>query len=143
MLPGMTRSIGVIVSSFAVALMGLSCATVATASPPTDGAEQPSCVYTLSPAQLVDVSGTTMVTATLTPYPCTGSINPNSMTVCVEPEQNPAAGRCGFSAIPSFAEVFVPYKPGMTYIAKGTGCGSVYTTQGSLCASVGPYRSTL
>lgn len=139
----MTRSIGVIVSSFAVALTGLSGATAATASPPPDGADQPSCVYTLSPAQLVDVSGTTMVMATLTPYPCTGSINPNSLTVCVTPEQNPSAGTCGFSAVPSMAEVFVPYKPGTTYLVKGTGCGSVYTTQGSICSTVGPFTVTL
>jgi hypothetical protein len=139
----MIRCLAVLVSSFAIALAGLGCATGAAAGPPPDGAEQPSCVYTLSPAQLVDVSGTTMVTATLTPYPCTGSINPNSLTVCVTPEQDPSAGNCGFSAVPSMAQVFAPYKPGTTYIIKGTGCGSVYTTQGSICSTLGPYTTTL
>ena len=52
-------------------------------------------------------------------------------------------GKCGFSAVPDYAEVFVPYQPGTTYVSTGTGCGSVYTTQGSLCASVGPKTTTL
>ena len=139
----MIRYRGVVVSSFAISFACLGWATPATASPPSGGAEEPSCVYTLSAPRLVDVSGATMVTATLTPYPCTGSINPNSLTVCVSPEGTPSAGHCGFSAVPSMAEVFVPYKPGTTYIVRGTGCGSVYTTQGSLCSTVGPFTSTL
>ncbi len=132
-----------VVSSFAVALAGLGLATPASASPGSDETAQPSCVYTLSAPQVIQVSGTAMVTATLTPYPCTGSISPNSMTVCLQAEQRPAAGKCGFSAVPDYAEVFVPYEPGMTYVSKGTGCGSVYTTQGTLCASVGPYSTSL
>ncbi|BBX17203.1 hypothetical protein CRI77_10905 [Mycolicibacterium duvalii] len=126
-----------------MSLAGIGWAAAATASPPTEGAEQPSCVYTLSTPRLVDVSGTTMVTATLTPYPCTGSINPNSLTVCITPEGTPTAGTCGFSAVPSRAQVFVAYKPGTSYVVRGTGCGSVYTTQGSLCSTVGPFTTTL
>jgi hypothetical protein len=139
----MIRFLAVVVSSLAMALAGLDCPTNAIASPPSDGAEQPSCVYTLSPPQLVQVSGTTMVTATLTPYPCTGSINPNYLSVCIKPEQNAAAGNCGFSAVPSVAQVYAPYKPGTTYVTTGTGCGSVYTTQGSICSSLGPDSTTL
>jgi len=139
----MIRCLAVVISSFATTLAGLGYATTAAASPPSDGAEQPSCSYTLSPPQLVQVSGTTMVTATLKPYPCTGSINPNYLSVCLKPEQNAAAGNCGFSAVPTVAEVFAPYKPGTTYVTTGTGCGSVYTTQGSICSSLGPYSTTL
>ncbi|HEV7422281.1 MAG TPA: hypothetical protein VGO30_20915 [Mycobacterium sp.] len=139
----MIRCLAVVISSLATTLAGLGYAATATASPPSDGAEQPSCVYTLSQPQLVQVSGATMVTATLTPYPCTGSINPNYLSVCIKPEQNAAAGNCGFSAVPSMAQVFVPYKPGTTYVTTGTGCGSVYTTQGSICSSLGPHSTTL
>jgi hypothetical protein len=139
----MIRFLAVVVSSLAMALTRLGCPTNAIASPPSDGAEQPSCVYTLSKPQLIQVSGTTMVTATLTPYPCTGSINPNYLSVCLKPEQNASAGSCGFSAVPSVAEVFAPYKPGTTYVTTGTGCGSVYTTQGSICSSLGPHSTTL
>lgn len=135
----------VVVSSFAVALAGFGFATPASAEPVSvsDETTEASCVYTLSPASLVQVSGTTMVTATLTPYPCTGSISPNYMSVCVKPGSDASAGRCGFSAVPTYAEVFVPYTPGTTYTVTGTGCGSVYSTQGSLCASEGPVKTTL
>ncbi len=139
----MNRCLGAVVSSFAVAIAGIGHAATATAEPVADAAEEPSCVYTLSQPQVVAVSGVLMVTATLTPYPCTGSINPNSMTVCITPESNPSASKCGFSAVPDYAEVFVPYKPGTAYTTKGTGCGSVYTTQGSICSSLGPQTTTL
>jgi hypothetical protein len=137
----MIRCIAVAVSSLATMLAGLAFATTATAAP--DGGAEPSCVYTLSKPQVVQVSGTPMVTATLKPYPCTGSINPNYLNVCLKPEQDASAGKCGFSSVPSMAEVFVPYKPGTIYVTSGTGCGSVFTTQGSICSSVGPFSTTL
>jgi hypothetical protein len=137
----MIRCLAVVASCF-TALAGLVCAPTAVASP-SGGGGGPSCVYTLSTPALVQVSNTTMVTVTLTPYPCTGSINPNYLNVCLKPAADPSAGKCGFSAVPDHAEVFVPYKPGTTYIASGTGCGSVYTTQGSICETVGPRNTTL
>lgn len=129
--------------SFAIAAAGLSCAAGANAEPESDGPEQPSCNYTLSEPRVVDVSGRPMVMATLKPYPCTGSINPNSLTVCVSAQGDPSAGECGFSAVPDQAEVYAPYKPGTTYVTRGTGCASVYTTQGSICSTVGPVTTTL
>jgi hypothetical protein len=140
--PGMIRSFAVLAASVATVLGGVALATTAAATP-SDGATDPSCVYTLSTPQVVQVSGVPMVTATLKPYPCTGSINPNYLNVCLKAETNAGAGTCGFSAVPSMAEVFLPYKPGTTYVASGTGCGSVYTTQGSLCSSLGPFSTTL
>jgi hypothetical protein len=126
--------------SCAVSLSGLGLVPIATAAPPPD---EPSCVYTLSRPQVVSVSGAAMVTATLKPYPCTGDINPNSLTVCLNPQGSSSPGNCGFSAVPSVAQVFVPYKPGTTYVTTGTGCGSVYTTQGSICSTLGPVTTTL
>lgn len=139
----MIRCLAVVVGCFATVLAGLAATTTAAAAPPPDEQDERSCVYTLSTPQLVQVSGSTMVTATLTPYPCTGSINPNYLSVCLQPEQNASAGSCGFSSIPSYAEVFVPYKPGTTYVATATGCGSVYTEEGSICSTVGPKSTTL
>jgi hypothetical protein len=126
--------------SCAVSLAGLGLVPIATGAPPPD---EPSCVYTLSRPQVVSVSGAAMVTATLKPYPCTGDINPNSLTVCVNPQGSSSPGNCGFSAVPAVAQVFVPYKPGTTYVTTGTGCGSVYTTQGSICSTLGPVTTTL
>ena len=139
----MSRRVAVVVSCLATAVTGLSLATSAAAAPPSDDGSKPSCVYTLSTPQVVSVSGSTLVHATLTPYPCTGSINPNYLNVCLKPETGTSKGSCGFSSTPSFAEVFVPYKPGTTYVATGSGCGSVYTEEGSICASVGPLSTTL
>jgi hypothetical protein len=138
----MIRSFAVLAASFATSVGGVVLATTAAATP-SDGAADPSCVYTLSAPLVVQVSGVPMVTATLKPYPCTGSINPNYLSVCLKAETNAGAGTCGFSAVPSMAEVFLPYKPGTTYVASGTGCGSVYTTQGSICATQDPVSVTL
>jgi hypothetical protein len=139
--PTMNRCLAAVVSSFAIALAGAGHASNAAASPPSDDADSPSCVYTMSAPQVVSVSGVAMVTATLKPFPCTGHISPNSLTICIEPQGS--APQCAFRAVPEKAEAFVPYTPGTTYITSGTGCGSVYTTQGSICASVGPYSTTL
>jgi len=141
--PHMSRCLAVIVSCFATTLAGLSFAVTASANPAGDGGAEPSCSYTLSKPEVVQVSETTMVRATLTPYPCTGAISPNSLTVCLSPQGSSAPPVCGFSAVPSNAQVFAPYKPGTTYTTTGRGCGSVYTTQGSICTTLGPVETTL
>ena len=138
----MIRCLAVVVSCFATTVAGLSLAT-ANAAPPDAAGPKPSCVYTLSTPEVVQVSGSAMVRLTLKPYPCTGSINPNYLSVCLKPESSANNGTCGFSSIPTFAQVYLPYKPGITYVATGTGCGSVYTEEGSICASVGPVKTTL
>lgn len=141
--PDMSRCLAVVVSCSTTALAGFTFAAPASANPPGDDGAEPSCNYTLSTPQVVEVSGTSMVRATLTPYPCTGAINPNSLTVCLSPQGSPSAPTCGFSAVPSNAQVLTPYKPGTTYTTTGTGCGSVYTTQGSICTTLGPVETTL
>jgi hypothetical protein len=139
----MIRCLAVVVSSLTTALAGFGFAATATASPPSDDADSPSCVYTMSTPQVVSVSGVAMVTATLKPFPCTGHINPNSLTICIAVQGSSTAPQCAFRAVPEMAAVFVPYKPGTTYVATGTGCGSVFTAQGAICASVGPKSTTL
>ena len=84
----------------------------------SDSSPELSCVYTLSSPQLVQVSGVTMVTATLAPYPCTGAINPNSMTVCVKAQGDSTNGKCAFEAKPIPAQVYyAPYRPGTIYVS--------------------------
>jgi hypothetical protein len=139
----MIRCLAVVVGSLTTALACIGFAATAAASPPSDGADSPSCVYTMSTPQVVSVSGVAMVTATLKPFPCTGHINPNSLTICIAVQGSSAAPQCAFKAVPEVAEVYVPYKPGTTYVATGTGCGSVFTAQGAICASVGPKSTTL
>jgi hypothetical protein len=132
----------VLVGVMAMALIGFT-STDAYADAPADEAGEPSCTYTLTPPQLVQVSGATMVKATLTPHPCTGSITPNSLTVCVS-AQGVDADQCGFSSEPNGAQVyFTPYRPGTAYYSEGVGCGSVFDPPGSICSTVGPFTATL
>ncbi len=85
-----------------------------------------------------------MVTATLAPFPCTGSINPNSMTVCVSVQGDIVERRVRLEARPIPARVlFAPYRPGTTYESTGRGCGSVFSFEGAICTSVGPKTATL
>lgn len=138
--PAMLRLVAVLASVLTTSTIGM--AYPANADP--GDAPEPSCTYTLSPPSVVQVSGATMVTATLTPFPCTGSINPNSMTVCVSMQGDSSTGQCASEAKPVPAQVyFAPYRPGAVYTSRGTGCGSVYTGTQSVCTTVGPFTATL
>ena len=132
-----------VLSFIVVVVAAVGAAGPAAADPTDEPSPDPSCVYTLSAPELVSMSGVLMVTATLAPFPCTGSINPNSMTVCVSAQGDEAAGACGFEAKPVAARVYFPYRPGTTYVSTGRGCGSVYTDEGSICSEVGPQTATL
>jgi hypothetical protein len=140
----MTRCVTAAASVLSTALLMLGCAGTASADPSSGSSPAPSCVYTLSAPQLVQVSGVTMVSATLAPFPCTGSIQPNSMTVCVKAQGDSTNGKCAFQARPVAAQVYyAPYRPGTTYVSTGTGCGSVFTAEGAVCATEGPMSATL
>jgi hypothetical protein len=140
----MFRCLRALVGVLVAVLLSMGSAASSSALPPGDPAPPGSCVFTLSPPRLVQVSGVTMVTATLAPYPCTGAINPNSMTVCVAAQGADNNGRCAFEARPIPAQVFFsPYRPGTTYVSSGQGCGSVFTAEGSVCSSVAPKSATL
>jgi hypothetical protein len=124
-------------------------AGITRANPPTDH-EEPSCSFTLSLPYVIQVSGANMVTATLTPYPCTGLMGPNEQTVCVSAKSIGVAGQCKSVSTPSTAQVYVaPYRPGVTYMSNGKGCAAVYdradpAAQGSsVCKTIGPYTATL
>src|SRR5271167_4709792 len=132
-----------------VCLAVLVPAGITGASPPADR-EEPSCSFTLSPPYVVQVSGADMVTATLTPYPCTGLMAPSEQTVCVTAKSIDLAGQCKSEATPAAAQVFVaPYRPGATYTSTGKGCATMFdraapAEQGStVCKTMGPYNATL
>ena len=140
----MFRCLTLIVGVLFSAVIATGDAATAAAQPTGDPAPEPSCVYTLSAPEVVSVSGTLMVTATLAPFPCTGAINPNSMTVCVSVQGDTANAKCGFTARSIPAQVFLtPYRPGATYESTGRGCGGVFTLVGSVCTTVGPKSATL
>ena len=116
---------------------GLTGAVPAAAAP-----EQPGCAYTLAPPVLTQVSGTPMVTSTVTVAACNQS---NSMlqVACLQVQGSGAAPQCASKEGPVAAEVFAPYRPGATYVASGRGCSTADSPAISVCNSVGPVTVTL
>ena len=99
------------------------------------------CNFTLSDPQVVTVSGTQMVTATVTPAACTG-VKPISSQVCISTPTR--AGRC--TELSGFDEAhvyFAPYEPGTSYTAKGRGCSAQTRPPAAVCTSLGPRTVTL
>jgi hypothetical protein len=121
-----------------VALSFAGVAGVASAQP----ARGP-CSYTLSRPHVVQVSGTSAVTATLTPAACNRS-EPYLSVACIQLQGSDGAGLCaqGEGLLP--AQVYYqPYRPGATYISSGRGCSSTGNPPTPVCQSTGPYVATL
>ena len=83
----MIRSLIVLPAAVALALAGT--AAVAGASP----SPAPPCAYTLSPPQVVQLSGTNVVTATLTPAACDRS-DAYLLVACVQMHGSDGPGQC-------------------------------------------------
>lgn len=134
-----------VTKAMAVALL-LSTATINVSAPasadPAPPPDAPSCVYTLSDPQLMQVGETRMVTATIKPFPCFGSIIPNDTRVCLEALGDNVSQECAAGYGAAGARVYQLYRPGVTYIVTGRGCGST-APQGSSCSTVGPISVTL
>ncbi|KWX64093.1 hypothetical protein [Mycobacterium sp. NAZ190054] len=106
-------------------------------APPT------ACVYRLSPPHVVNVSGTDMVTATVTTGACDGAVT-YATTACIQMQGDDGPGQCaqGGGILP--AQVFFqPYRPGATYTATGRGCASKGNPPQKYCQESGPHTVTL
>lgn len=135
--PGMIRSLMVLTAATALTFAGA--AGVAGAEP----APLPPCSYTLSPPQVVQISGTNMVTATLTPAACDQS-DSYLLVACVQLQGSDGPGQCaqGQGILP--AQVYYqPYRPGATYISTGRGCSSKGNPPQPFCRPTGPFTATL
>ncbi|HNM85607.1 MAG: hypothetical protein U0Q20_00065 [Mycobacterium sp.] len=102
------------------------------------------CDFTLSPPSVVDVSGTPMVTASITPGACTGVAKPTFTQVCLSAAGSSTAGRC--AELPGYnaARVYLsPYVPGVAYTARGRGCAAQTSPPAPICTTVGPTTVTL
>jgi len=138
--PGMRRRLLAFPAVVTSAFVGIVTASAADAEPN----QPPSCSFTLTPPQLVQVSGADMVAATLTMASCTGLAAPASSVACVHAEGSDSAEQCvdGKGLLP--AQVyFAPYRAGTTYISTGRGCAIVTAPPSSICQSIGPYTATL
>jgi hypothetical protein len=134
--PGMLRSLMALTAAVALALAGTAAVAGASPSPPP-------CAYTLTLPQVVQLSGTNVVTATLTPAACDQS-DSYLLVACVQLEGSDGPGQCaqGQGILP--AQVYYqPYRPGATYISTGRGCSSVGNPPMPVCSPTGPFTATL
>lgn len=133
--PGMIRSLAVL----AVALTFAATTGVAHAEPGPPKA----CSYVLSPPHVVQLSGTNVVTATLSPASCDQS-NVSLSVACVQLQGSDGHEQCdqGEGIIP--AQVYYqPYRPGATYVATGRGCALKGNPPQPICDTTGPIAATL
>ncbi|MEZ0340883.1 hypothetical protein ACAG25_12960 [Mycobacterium sp. pV006] len=130
----MLRGLGLLA---AIALTGGVVAAPAVAQP----APAP-CAYVLSPPRLVDVDGTTMVTATVDTGACDGAVTYQTM-VCLQPTGGTGPGQCaqGRGILP--AQVFAPHRAGTSYTATGRGCALRGNPPQSFCVEPQPSTVTL
>ncbi|BBX16369.1 hypothetical protein CRI77_23140 [Mycolicibacterium duvalii] len=100
------------------------------------------CAYELAAPRVVDVSGTDMVTATVTTRACDGAVTYQTVA-CLQEAGGPGAGKCatGNGILP--AQVFTPYRPGAAYTATGRGCASKGNPPQKICTETGPLTATL
>ncbi|SRR5579875_2336020 len=119
---------------------------------PSDGAASGSCSWVLSPPQVVQVSDIRMVLATVKPGPCTMNALPNQSVVCLSIQGGDSQGQCGNKSFADPAIVYLPYRPGATYVAAGQGCADLFenpvdhSTTGpvsKICESLGPMSFSL
>lgn len=120
--------------------------TFALVTPAAPGYADPdtACNFRLSPPQVVQLSGTDVVTATVDPAGCNVAANPTMSVVCVQMQGSQSAEQCIQREGPGTARIyFQPYRPGATYVATGRGCASVGNPPQSSCQMTGPLTATL
>lgn len=136
--PGMIRPSLVLGVALTAALTTVGCAAVAHAEPPVP------CAFTLSAPEVVQVNGADMVTATATTAGCGPGAGPYLNVACVQPQASDLTNQCTQAHGTDAAQVFVPYRPGLTYVATGRGCGAwIGQSPAPLCQVLGPNSATL
>jgi hypothetical protein len=111
---------------------------IAGAQPASQG-----CEYDLTPPSVVNLSGTNVVTATVSPGACDGAVTFQTVA-CLQMQGSSGPLQCvrGNGILP--AQVFFqPYRPGTTYTATGRGCAAKGNPPQSICQESGPLTATL
>lgn len=104
-----------------VSIAALTSAVGANAQPPPPGTL---CSFTLSPPEVVQVSGAPMVSASLTPAGCAGAFRPYVSVACVQVQGE--SNQCTQARGADTATVLMPYRPGATYLSSGRGLGTLF-----------------
>lgn len=133
--PGMFRTFAV----FAATTLVLASTTAVAGAQPAPSA----CDYELSPPSVVNVSGTDVVTATVSPRACDGAV-PFQTVACIQMQGANGPGQCAQNTGILPAKVFFqPYRPGTTYTSTGRGCASKGNPPQASCQEKGPITATL
>lgn len=69
--------------------------------------------------------------------------NPYKSTVCLSIEGDDSGGQCATRPGSETAELYMPYRPGATYIEKGQGCAGLTVAPYTLCEDFPASRFTL
>jgi hypothetical protein len=134
--PGMRGTPIVLTAAVALAISGTSAVARADPGPV-------SCAYTLSPPQVVQLSGANVVTATLSPAACDEAVTYLSVA-CVQLQGSDRPEQCAQAVGILPAQIFFqPYRPGATYVATGRGCANKGNPPQPLCQTAGPVTATL
>jgi hypothetical protein len=127
-----------------IVLAGAAMLTLAVSPPVAPADPGPAlCEYTLSPPHVVQLSGTDVVTATLSPAGCNQS-TPYQTVACLEKVGTDGPGRCEENSGNLPAQVYyAPYEPGATYVSTGRGCASTGNPPLPVCTPTGPFTAEL
>jgi hypothetical protein len=134
----MGQTAAVVAGVLSTAVGGAGLAVAAPAADPV------LCQYTMSDPQVVEVSGTQMVNASVGPAACNGTAEPTGVQVCVSVVGSETAGKC--AELPGYgrAQVYLsPYVPGKSYTVRGRGCANQAQPPLYFCTTLGPKTVTL
>lgn len=138
----LSRSLTALLTGPLVAYLAGHLAGVARATPSDDdGTGQ--CTFILSQPKVIQVSGLSLVSATMRPGPCTIHATPNLSVVCLSAAGSGTQGECASKNGQDPAEVRYPYQPGTTYVVRGQGCASTFVPPYTLCQDFGPTQIAL
>ncbi|KMV24289.1 hypothetical protein ACT16_01970 [Mycobacterium heckeshornense] len=101
------------------------------------------CSFSLTPPKVVQVSGASMVLATMRPGPCTIHAQATMSEVCLSIQGEDSAGQCTSRNGKEPVLAYYPYRPGSTYVVKGLGCASSIDPPYTMCQDFGPSRANL
>jgi len=137
-----SRSLTALSAGLLITFIAVHPAGVALASP-SDDEGTGECSFILTPPKVMQISGLSLVVATLRPGPCTIHANPNLSVVCLSVAGGGSQGECSSKNGQEPAEVRYPYQPGLTYVVRGQGCASTFEPPYTLCQNFGPSQTTL
>lgn len=101
------------------------------------------CTFELTAPRVVNVSGTDVVTATVTTRACDGAVAYRA-TACIQMQGASGPGQCAHGNGINPAQVFFqPYRSGATYTSTGRGCASKGNPPQGYCQENGPFTATL